>query len=295
MTLTKKTNYFILFLFLTQLAMSVFWSFLMQRVAMSMAMQMIATQLLMFVPPMVVWFYLQPQEFPQALRLKPISLQNILLALALGVAVQPAMYLLSAISMLLFPNQVSAVMEQLNQTPAWLALLAMAVVPAGCEESVFRGVVLSGYRGMSRWKRYFACGLMFGLMHFDGQQFLYAFAAGVFFSFLAERSGSLFFPILTHFTINGMQTMQALALSQVQTEAAAESVTIGQTLLPLLGLFVFTLPILLLLLFLFVRHNPKRVEMYVSAEVSGKERLINLPFWGIWLVYALLVILPLFL
>ena len=79
-----------------------------------------------------------------------------------------------------------------------LALFVVAIVPAICEELVFRGIVLNGLRSRGKWVAVLLSALLFGLMHNNIEQLPYTFALGVVLGTLAYETGSILPGILTH-------------------------------------------------------------------------------------------------
>jgi membrane protease YdiL (CAAX protease family) len=84
-------------------------------------------------------------------------------------------------------------------------LFAAALSPAICEEALFRGAILSGFR--SRWPAWLtvlSVGLLFGLFHISVYRVPIAAASGVVLTYLALRSGSIYPSVLMHFLLNAL-------------------------------------------------------------------------------------------
>ncbi len=88
------------------------------------------------------------------------------------------------------------------------ASLFWQIVSAGIlapilEEIVFRGILFSNYRTVvGAWPSIIISAVIFGLMHYNLVQFVYAFLLGVFFAYLAEKTGELWPCILAHIVAN---------------------------------------------------------------------------------------------
>ncbi len=89
----------------------------------------------------------------------------------------------------------------------------MAVVPAVVEELIFRGVLYHAYRENGVILGAVACGLAFGIMHLNLNQFCYAAVLGIIFCIFVEITGSIFSSITAHFVINGWNVL-LLAVQQ---------------------------------------------------------------------------------
>lgn len=115
----------------------------------------------------------------------------------------PLTTLINAISMLFVDNTVVSLSGVMLEIPFPIMLFLMAVTPAFCEEVVFRGVVYGGYRkdGKKFWAVILS-GFMFGIMHMNLNQALYAFAIGILLALLFEATDSILTTMLFHFVYN---------------------------------------------------------------------------------------------
>lgn len=78
-------------------------------------------------------------------------------------------------------------------------LLILGVVPAICEELLFRGVIFQGIKEkFSGVVSILISGLLFALIHQSVQQFIYPFILGCLLSFVFEKTNNLIYPILIH-------------------------------------------------------------------------------------------------
>jgi membrane protease YdiL (CAAX protease family) len=81
--------------------------------------------------------------------------------------------------------------------------ITLCVIPAVCEEVLFRGFVQSSLRGCLTPNQAMAiCALIFGLAHTTTGQAPFYVALGLWFGFLMEWRRNLIFPILAHITTN---------------------------------------------------------------------------------------------
>ncbi len=84
-----------------------------------------------------------------------------------------------------------------------LSIFVTCLVPAICEELLFRGIILNGLR--TRYNDYcaiFMSAFMFALMHQNLQQLVYPFLLGSIMAWLVLRTGSLVSSIIVHFINN---------------------------------------------------------------------------------------------
>ena len=144
-------------------------------------------------------------------RMKMIGIRTILWTLLFTVLILPVTYYLNMVSQLFVPNAVNETVSYFAVTagqdiwakPLWLNLLYIAILPPLIEEFIFRGVLFQGFRSCGLFKTAFFTALMFGLAHGNLNQFMYAFAVGIFLAYLVEASGSVYASMLAHSLING--------------------------------------------------------------------------------------------
>ncbi|HSW46769.1 MAG TPA: ABC transporter permease subunit/CPBP intramembrane protease [Phycisphaerae bacterium] len=94
--------------------------------------------------------------------------------------------------------------EQLNAAPLGLALLLLALIPAVCEETLFRGFVLSGLSsGLKKWSAILGSAAIFATFHFMVDRIPLTFLLGALLAYICWQSGSLLPGILFHIMHNG--------------------------------------------------------------------------------------------
>ncbi len=90
-------------------------------------------------------------------------------------------------------------------TVGWyfICILVMCVIPAICEELIFRGMIFKGLRNhYSSIASILLTGLLFALIHQNIVQFIYPFIMGCVLALVMERTNNLIYPILIHFFSN---------------------------------------------------------------------------------------------
>ncbi|MBQ7466727.1 MAG: CPBP family intramembrane metalloprotease [Clostridia bacterium] len=83
-----------------------------------------------------------------------------------------------------------------------LYVIVVCAVPAVCEESLFRGVILQGFRGKGKHFAVLMSALIFMLMHGGPEQTVHQFILGVILGYVFIYSGSIWMTILIHFLNN---------------------------------------------------------------------------------------------
>ncbi len=169
----------------------------------------------------------------------PMSGMTIALVVLFGLLIQPVSLWLNLFSQLFVTNYVTETMNSMGNSFLFNLLYA-AVAPAIAEEFIFRGLFYHGYRQIGILRSAALTGLLFGLMHMNLNQFVYAFALGVLLALLVEATGSIYAAMMVHFMING-RSVVLLAASQQMSAAVASAGTaeVSRTMI-LQALLVYT-------------------------------------------------------
>lgn len=110
------------------------------------------------------------------------------------------------------PEFVKEMLETLllgGQASLPVLLLLTAVLPAFCEELLFRGLILSGLRPLGPRVAIGVSALLFGLLHASLYRLLPTFFLGLLLGWLVWRSGSLLTSALAHALNNGIVVVMA--------------------------------------------------------------------------------------
>jgi membrane protease YdiL (CAAX protease family) len=182
-------------------------------------------EILLFLVSAIIYFLLTKESILETLRFKKVPFKTMVIAIAIGICSQPIAILLSLLSQLIFPNDVSQLFLMMDEIPFIYKLMIIAGVPALCEEIFSRGVALKGYDNVHIVKASLMNGLIFGIMHLNGQQFLYAFVLGSIFAYMVRVSGSIFTSMIAHFTVNGIQ----VTMAEISMKVSELSIKYGET------------------------------------------------------------------
>ena len=112
------------------------------------------------------------------------------------------------------------------------ALFIICVLPAVCEETVFRGAVLTGFsKGFSKKWAIVISALLFMLMHMSISQFVNTFLCGLALAVVVKKTGSTIPGMVMHFTNNFIIVVNTFILS-FSKNTSSEKITIdGETVL----------------------------------------------------------------
>jgi len=148
----------------------------------------------------------------QTFRLKMPRPVEVLLTLMIGPVMLIAATCAGLVALILIRNAFGSLLISDGVTPLmskgifWSVFL-VGVVPAVCEELLFRGFIQRGLERMGVGWAIFLSGLLFGLFHFDFQRFAAQTLIGLVSAYMVYRTGSIFCGMLLHFMNNGLITL----------------------------------------------------------------------------------------
>ncbi len=213
-----------------------------------LAYLMIISEVVIFILPIIVFLLITKLNPLDILSIRSISLRNVLYVVVLSLIFIPFFSLTSAISSLFSRNISYDVISQLVFNPI-LAYASIAIAAPLCEELMFRGLLNAHFKQMPLRKMALLNGLLFAIIHLNPHQFLAAFIAGIFFTYLVHYTGSIWASILSHFVINGSQVFLAVTITSmlgqemIESSAAANKGETFQLLILLSGICLILSPL----------------------------------------------------
>ncbi len=182
----------------------------------------VITQLAVIAAPVLLMTFLFARSMARTWRLRTPSWRGMSGAILLAFLLQPAATLLQQTVTRLYPLDPALREYLLGMTGdlgnPWLIFLAFALLPALCEETAFRGFVLTGLRqGVSARNAVIFSAIFFGLSHTILQQSITAFAAGLVLGTIALVTESLW-PCIAFHAIHNALTLGTGMLASVLTQ-----------------------------------------------------------------------------
>jgi sodium transport system permease protein len=170
---------------------------------------LLLSQLGFFLLPSLVWvvaFGLAPVA---TLSLRPPPLRGVVAGLLVGAS---AWALVGGLVHYLQPQAPESLTEGLKKilllggeaSSVWVGVLVIGVAPGVCEETMFRGLLLSGLRKLGPWRGVLLTALLFGLAHASVHRLMPTALLGVMFGYLVLRTGSIFTSIIAHALNNSL-------------------------------------------------------------------------------------------
>ncbi len=186
---------------------------------------------------LVAGLHTQKQEKRSFLRLKANSntVRMTLLAAVLFVVVQPIVLLIGYLNSLVpVPESFTELQQSQYEMienfltgdgMVLMALINIALVPAVCEEVMFRGYVQRAFeKSWGIWPAIVISGLVFGLFHLQATHLLPLATLGILLALVTWLSGSLIPAIVAHFINNGAAVLAGSHYPElVFTEMSAET------------------------------------------------------------------------
>ena len=172
-------------------------------------LSVVVLQMMIFLIPAALWCRFSGEKYMRSLRIAPIKADSVAVMIAAALVMISGGVLIS----MLFGG-----LESLSQNfslyntfiskddgtvPSRLYLvLAYAVLPALCEEFVYRGILCHEYEKGGVTRAVLISSLFFSLLHFNLQNFPVYFFAGVILALTLYATRSVFGAIIAHFLYN---------------------------------------------------------------------------------------------
>lgn len=169
-------------------------------------------------------------------------------------------------------------------------LIMFALIPALCEELLFRGLLLDMKIGKSIHKIAVLNGVMFSLFHLITHQLLIAFLVGIVLAYITILSGSILPAIIIHFSNNAFAII-ITHLKSNEIETVSQVVGVGNLIFSIFLSSVSVIFILIMLDKIYKRYNyddGKRIQSTEDRLVYETE--MNLLTYLLVLLYAVYVV-----
>ena len=171
------------------------------------------TQVMIIALPLIFGWYIKC-DFKKVLNIKAPNISQVLGGIILWVGTFIIVNLVTQLILYLFPQNMQIV-ENLNDVlkidNGFLNLLAIAVMPAICEEIFFRGFLFTSLshnkeKKAQIWAVIFS-GVMFGFMHIDFIRVIPTSILGIALGYSVYKSRCIFIPMIMHFLNNAIAVL----------------------------------------------------------------------------------------
>ncbi len=171
---------------------------------------------------------------------KRIKIPSALLTLVYVFLLFPLVAFANAISMLFVDNTVLGIADQIYDFPFWQMFLSIGIFAPFVEEFIFRGIILQSYQRTGRIVgSIILSSLLFGMLHMNVNQFVYATVMGIMLALLVEATGSVLTSFMAHAFFNSIELVVMYLGKDLmdQTEDALNSFDLKEGILLGLGVY----------------------------------------------------------
>lgn len=184
--------------------------------------RLILPELIMLLPAFIYVTVLKPDNLGQINFSSP-SITNVIKIILFTFCIMPFITILNSISTIFVENHAANTISYLTSNPLWLNILFIALIPAVCEEYLFRGLLFHGYKRRNPFRAILMSSLLFGLIHMNVNQFVYAFVMGCILCMLVYATGTVLSSMIAHFIFNGINVVISYYAEDILKQAEAVS------------------------------------------------------------------------
>ncbi|MBE5847480.1 MAG: CPBP family intramembrane metalloprotease [Lachnospiraceae bacterium] len=157
------------------------------------------------VVPAIFFLIVSGERRSSALGLKRIRFTSALMSILFMLMTLPLCNAAGGFSQIFTDNIVVEASAYMAGTSFPSLFFLIAVWSPLCEEIAFRGFVFRGYRGNAGfWRAAIVSAFLFGLVHLNMNQFIYAFVFGILLALLTEATGSIWPGFFYHMLFNAI-------------------------------------------------------------------------------------------
>jgi hypothetical protein len=283
---SKKVNWLFLTIIIINFAVVAFLVIKGSSITLDIITSLLISEGMLFVPALA-FLLLSARGWNETLQFHKIKISTALMTILFTFLIMPLVTVLNTISMFFAENAVASLQTEVMEMPFVVMLFMIGIFGPFCEEFVFRGVIYGGYlKSGNKLGAILLSALLFGLMHLNVNQAIYAFAIGVALAFLKEATGSLLAPMICHMMFNSEQVcLMYLSdmLLQQMPETAVDTQITQATLLASLSVYVVVAAVMTpiaVCVLVWIAKNEKRedaVKQIWASRCERKEYMVSIP------------------
>jgi sodium transport system permease protein len=170
---------------------------------------LVKTQLIIILLPVLLILKVSKTNIKSTLRLNKTNPVNFLLVLIAAIPALTVVAVLGQMINLVFPisqSYLEGMNNLLNSSNYGFlySIFVIGVLAGICEETLFRGYIINGFKKLGFWKAIAISGLLFGIFHLDPFRLVPATLLGMWMGYLVLRTNSIFIPMFAHFVNNSL-------------------------------------------------------------------------------------------
>lgn len=140
-----------------------------------------------------------------------------------------------------------------------LYIVSTAVVPALCEELLFRGTVCKALMPYGKRSAVLISAVLFSLMHTNIEQTLYTFVGGLLLGWIYVNTESVIYPILLHFINNSVSVAETIMIEKLSQDTAFYAVNALESA-------VFALSVVSFICFIIMRKKKESIAVQEAVQ-----------------------------
>lgn len=205
---------------------------------------LVATEVMIFLIPMLYAIYIKA-DIKNTFSLRLPKLRYILGGFIVWFGGYFIINITTRILISLFPegaDVLEAVNSSVMMDSFFASLIVVALIPAICEEILFRGFLLGAFKGESKKSKIWAVvmvGILFGIMHLNFIRIVPTAILGILFAYCALATKSIWTSVFMHFLNNGFSVC-ALYITQKYLHIAIDT-NVTYTMPPISSILVTVL------------------------------------------------------
>ena len=179
-----------------------------------------------------------------------------------------------------FPEEVFSVSSGIgslfNSVPPLISFFIVAIMPAICEETLHRGLILYTFKNVKqKWVIVIAMGIIFGVFHLDPVRSIPTGILGAAITYIMLETNNILLPMLLHFVNNAMSSLANMSNVGANLDAetvgeVAEQISGSTMTLGVYCVMAVAAPVLLLLGAALINGNrniPRVIDTDDTTEV----------------------------
>lgn len=244
---------------------------------------LLITEYIIVLLPSLLYLKLKKKPFKKTLRLNRIKFIDVIRVILITIFTYALAVFMQAVFISILnsyssiePNNL-ALPNKSSQLP--MAFLVMAISPGICEEIMFRGVLLDGYRGLGPRRAILLSSFLFAIMHMTIANFIGTFFLGIVFGVMVYKTDSIYSAIIGHITNNTI----ALGLGYFLTNPNITNLNMQRLANYFLVLLIFAIPV--------VGNLFENLGNRENILITEKEEGNKIDLTSAWIYSPILVVL----
>lgn len=290
--LAKRANYLVLAVVSLYIVSQLAFRFILgyEQVRQNFYLIVAFNQLFIILLPALIFIYREKQNTIGFFKIKSISISEALIIILMAIA---SSFIAAALNSIVIyfmekigPVEIDTIPIAKNPKEFWLQIFVIALLPAVCEEFLFRGIIFNSFKGLGVKMSIVVSSFYFALIHFDIRNFLGPFFLGILIAWYCYRTGSIIAGSLAHFTNNFLSVL----ISYISTNDSPNIELLTSEMLTSLIIFaIFAGGFLFIIIKSFEALTKNKIKLFGDCEPTVSLSIVT--HWPMWISYGLYLLL----